>query len=168
MWRGLNFDVCLKYCSYRQNYFSLQLVDNAVPTIFSFTFEKKKRECTEKRNVIPIKQENCIHKPPEFYHLVYHFIIYQFIIYLLSSSSKERSILKWVWDQPFVINHSEWFHSPERSFFIKELFLYIFFAYKANVLYSGVPMFKTKRNTQEELIQNINRTRFVCEMWTFI
>ena len=45
-------------------------MDNAVPTIFSFTFEKKKRECTEKRNVIPIKQENCIHKPPEFYHLV--------------------------------------------------------------------------------------------------
>ena len=72
---GLNFDVCLKYCSYRQNYFSLltgaKLVDNAVPTIFSFTFEKKKRECTEKRNVIPIKQENCIHKPPEFYHLVF-------------------------------------------------------------------------------------------------
>ena len=57
-----------------QNYFSLltgaKLVDNAVPTIFSFTFENKKRECTEKRNVIPIKQENCIHKPPEFYHLV--------------------------------------------------------------------------------------------------
>ena len=76
-------------------------------------------------------------------------------------------------DPPFirhlrVINHSEWFHSPERSLFIKELFLYIFFAYKAHVLYSGVPMFKTKRNTQEELIQNINGTRFVCEMWTFI
>ena len=45
-------------------------MDNAVPTIFSFTFEKKKRECTEKGNVIPIKQENCIHKPPEFYNLV--------------------------------------------------------------------------------------------------
>ena len=46
-------------------------MDNAVPTIFSFTFEKKKRECAEKRNLIPIKQENCIHKPPEFYHVVF-------------------------------------------------------------------------------------------------
>ena len=49
----LNFDVCLKYCSYRQNYFSfltgVKLVDNAVPTIFSFTFEKKNHECTEKK-----------------------------------------------------------------------------------------------------------------------
>ena len=115
---------------------------------FHLLLKRRIVNAQKKRNVIPIKQENCIHKPPEFYHLVL-----------------ERSILKWFWDQPFVINHSEWFHSPERSLLLKSFFLYIFFAYKAHVLYSGVPVFKTKRNTQEELIQNIKYKQNKICLW---
>ena len=58
---------------------------------FHLLLKRRIVNAQKKRNVIPIKQENCIHKPPEFYHL-----------------ALERSILKLsVWDQPFVINHSE-------------------------------------------------------------